>query len=247
MIIFQWAKRRTTLLNWIAAIAMLIAIGLIFYYAPVERTMGNVQRIFYFHVGAGWVAAVTFFTALIGGVVYLWRRQPIWDTLALASVEIGLVFMMINIVSGSIWGKPAWNTWWIWSPRLTSITIMWLVYIAYLVLRSAISDSEKQRRFSSVYVIAAFATVIVTYGSIRILRDIHPVMFGGAMESAQGMEQGLQEFEPGLQSMQMGITLTVTTLSFSLLYIAWLANRMRLQEAKDRLLGLKLQVLSRFS
>lgn len=247
MIIFQWAKRRTTLLNWVAAIAMLITIGLIFYYAPVERTMGNVQRIFYFHVGAGWVASVTFFTALVGGVVYLWRRQPIWDTLALASVEIGLVFMMINIVSGSIWGKPAWNTWWIWSPRLTSITIMWLVYIAYLVLRSAISDPEQQRRFSSVYVIAAFATVIVTYGSIRILRDIHPVMFGGAMESAQGMEQGLQEFEPGLQSMQMGITLTATTVSFSLLYIAWLANRLRLQASKDRLQGLKMQVLSRIS
>ncbi len=223
--------QRTFLWNSIAFVAMTISLGMIFIYAPNETTMGHVQRLFYFHVGSAWVASITFFVALICGTLYLWKPKPEFDAISLASVEIGVVFIMLTIISGSVWGKPAWNTWWLWSPRLTSITILWLVYIAYFMLRGAVIDMEKMRRFAAVYVIAAFVTVIVTYGSIRILRDIHPVMFGGALESAQGAEQGLQEFS-GLDSLRMVITLNVNVISFSLLYVAWLANRVRLEGMK---------------
>jgi heme exporter protein C len=203
--------------------------------------MGNVQRIFYFHVGAAWVAAVAYFMALVAGIMDLRRPSRTWDTVAMASVEIGLAFTTMTIVSGSIWGRPAWNTYWIWSPRLTSITVMWLVYVAYFMLRGAVEDEEKRGRFSAVYVIAGFVTVLITYLSIRFLRDIHPVLIGQASLEAEG----LQEFSSGLESAKMGITVTVATITFSLLYAAWLFNRLRLQRMLDEANELKMRVMAR--
>ncbi|MEM9774349.1 MAG: cytochrome c biogenesis protein CcsA [Chloroflexota bacterium] len=235
--------KRTSLWNWLSLVAMGILMLMIFFYAPTERTMGYVQRIFYFHVGTAWVAAVTFFVALVAGIMYLWKRWDNADLVSLASVEIGVAFVTMTIASGAIWGKPAWNTWWVWSPRLTSITILWLVYIAYFILRSAIDNDETRKRFSAVYVIAGFVTVIITYSSIRILRDIHPVMFGSSLESAQGMEQGLQEFS-GLDSTRMNQTLLVAVVAFSILYVAWMANRIKFEHMRSKLNSVRMRVLA---
>lgn len=232
-------------LNWGAVVALLVSMIMVFFYAPIERTMGNVQRIFYFHVGTAWVGAVAFFVALVCGVLYLRKPERKWDTIALASVEIGLVFLTITTAAGSVWGRPAWNTWWLWSPRLTLITIAWLTYAAYFMLRGAIEDEEKRGRFAAVYVIVAFVTIIMAYLSVRILRDIHPVVFGGTLESAQGAAEGLQDFAPGLESMRMGITLTVNVVAFSLVYLAWLANRIRLQYLMDEARELKMRIANR--
>ncbi len=229
------------ILNWTAVIAVILTLGVIFFYAPTERTMGNVQRIFYFHVGSAWVGAVAFFVALFGGVMYLWKSERRWDSLALASVEIGLVFLTMATVAGSVWGKPAWNTWWLWSPRLTLITIALLTYAAYFMLRGAIEDADRRARFAAVYVIVAFVTIIMAYISVRILRDIHPVVVGGVAESAQGAEEGLQEFS-GLDSARMGITLMTSTITYSIVYAAWLMNRIRLQRLSDAVDDLKMRV-----
>jgi heme exporter protein C len=238
-------NRWVRILNWAAVITLVIGLLAIFFYAPVERTMGNVQRIFYFHVGSAWVGSVAFFVALISGVLYLRRRQVKYDTYAVASVEIGLVFLTMAIVSGSVWGRPAWNTWWIWSPRLTLVTVAWLSYAAYFMLRGAIDDPDKRRRFSAVYVIVAFVTVILSYLSVRFLRDIHPVVFGGTLESAQGAAEGLQEFDgPGVEA-QMRSVLMLNVLAFSLLYSAWMVNRVRLQKMMDQAETLKVRVLQR--
>ncbi len=238
-------QKSIPILNIAAGLMMLILLFMVFFFAPDERTMGNVQRIFYFHVGSAWTAAVTFLIALVAGVLYLRRPSKTLDIISLASVEIGIVFTTMTIVSGSVWGRPAWNTFWIWSPRLTSITVMWLVYVAYLMLRGAIEDEDRRGRFAAVYVIAAFVTVIMTYISIRLLRDIHPVVFGGTLETAQGAEEGLQEIAPGLDSAKMGITLTVSVITFSLIYLAWLVNRINLQRMVDEAADLKSQVIAR--
>lgn len=232
--------RIVPILNWLAAIMIAVSLLVIFFYAPTETTMGNVQRIFYFHVGSAWVASVAFLVALLSGVAYLRNPARIWDTIAAGSVEIGLVFTTMTIVSGSIWGRPAWNTWWIWSPRLTSITVLWLVYVAYFMLRGAVEDEEKRGRFSAVYVIAGFVTVIITFLSIRLLRDIHPVLIGQSSEAAEG----LQEFS-GIDSMKMVITLNVSVLTFTVLYLAWLANRIRLQLTLNQVAELKNSVMAR--
>ncbi len=237
-------SRTIRILNIVSFIALAIALVMVFFYAPVERTMGNVQRIFYFHVGAAWVGSLAFLVAMVCGVLFLRRPEKKWDTMALASVEIGLVFISMAIVSGSIWGKPAWNTWWLWSPRLTMVTIMWLAYAAYFMLRGAIEDEERRGRFAAVYVIVSFVTVILTFASIRILRDIHPVVFGGTAESAQGAEQGLQEFS-GLDSMKMVITLNVTVIAYTLIFAAWLANRIQLQRLMDQVQMIKTRVAAR--
>lgn len=232
--------RLVPILNWAAGIMVAISLLVIFFYAPTEITMGNVQRIFYFHVGSAWVSALAFFVALLSGIAYLRNPSRTWDTIAVGSVEIGLVFTSMTIVSGSVWGRPAWNTWWIWSPRLTSITVLWLVYVAYFMLRGAIEDEEKKGRFSAVYVIAGFVTVIITFLSIRLFRDIHPVLIGESSAAAEG----LQEFS-GLDSTKMVISLNISVLTFSVLYIAWLANRLRLQKMVDEAADLKSRVMAR--
>lgn len=240
----NFLTKRSNLLNWLALGAMIFMLGMIFAYAPTEKSMGYVQLLFYFHVGSAWVASVTFFVALVCGVIYLWKRNPMMDVVSMASVEIGVAFVTMTIVSGSVWGKPAWNTWWEWSPRLTSITILWLVYIAYFVLRSSIDSEETKRRFSAVYVIAGFVTVILTYSSIRILRDIHPIMFGDALESAKGAEQGLQTFS-GLDSARMVITLNVAVVAFSILYVAWMANRIKFEQMRLKFNEVRMRILAR--
>jgi len=238
-------NRYARIFNWAAMIALAISLGIIFFYAPEERTMGNVQRIFYFHVGSAWVGAVAFFVALIAGVLYLRKPERKYDTVALASVEVGLVFLTMATIAGSVWGKPAWNTWWLWSPRLTLITVAWLTYAAYFMLRGAIEDEEKRGRFAAVYVIVAFVTIIMAYISVRILRDIHPVVFGGMADTAQGAEQGLQEFDQGVESMRMVISLNASVVTFTLIYAAWLTNRIRLQYMMDEARALKMRVAAR--
>jgi heme exporter protein C len=222
-------------LNWLAAIMMLVCLALIFFYAPTERTMGNVQRVFYFHVGSAWTASVAFFVALMSGIIYLIRPRKFWDMTALASVEIGLVLISMTIVGGSVWGRPAWNTWWVWSPRLTSVTVLWLVYAAYFMLRGAIEDPERRGRFSAVYAIASFVTVIITYYSIRLLRDIHPALIG-AGDGAMG-EQELTG--------KMVFTMIYSFISFSVLYAAWMLNRVRLEMLSEHAQAMKLRLMAR--
>jgi heme exporter protein C len=233
-------------MNITAVAAMAIALGSIFLYAPVEITMGNVQRLFYFHVGSAWVGAVAFFVALAGGLLYLRSNKRKYDTLAVAAVEVGLVFLTMAIVGGSFWGKPAWNTWWIWSARLTLVTVAWLVYAAYFMLRGAVEDDDKRARYAAVYAIIAFVTIILSYISIRIYRDIHPVVFGGTTEAAAGAAEGLQEFS-GLDSARMGITLLINVIAFTILGASWMLVRIRLQNLADYANSLKLQVASRLS
>lgn len=231
--------------NATAVVLLLLNLFMVFFYAPIELTMGNLHRILYFHVGSAWVGAVAMFVALVYGVLYLRRQDMRYDTIATASVEIGLVFLTMATAAGSIWGKPAWNTWWIWTPRLTLVVVAWLTYAAFFMLREAIEDEEKRARFSAVYLIIAFATIIMAYVSVRILRDIHPVVVGGTLESAQGGSKGESEFGSGVESMRMGLTMTMSTVAFTAVYISWLLNRVRLQYLTDTANRLKQQVALR--
>lgn len=159
----------------IGVVALVIcAIVAIFTRAPIERVMGEAQKIFYFHFGA----AMTMFLALtitaIAGVVYLARRNPKADAIAGASAELGLLFATIVLVTGSIWGRSAWNTWWNWEPRLTSMLVLWLIYAAYLVLRSS-TTGEARRRNASVFGIIASVMSPLVYFSINLWGSLlHP-------------------------------------------------------------------------
>jgi heme exporter protein C len=154
----------------------------IFFLVPEERTMHAIQRIFYFHVTSAWTAFVAFFIVCIAGIRYLMRRRPQDDWLAISAAEVGLAFTSVVLVTGPIWAKPVWGIWWTWDARLTSTFVLWLLFLAYLVLRTLVDDPERRAVVSAVYGIFAFLDVPLVYMSIRWWRTQHPqpVIAGGA-------------------------------------------------------------------
>jgi heme exporter protein C len=229
--------RLTTILNWAAVVMMMGGLAMVFLYAPRERTMGDVQRIFYFHLGAAWVGFFAFFVTMVGGVIYLWQGATRWDGVSSASAEIGTAFMTMAIVSGSLWARPAWNTWWTWDPRLTISAVQWLLYLAYFMLRAAIEGPGRRARFAAVYGIMAFVTVPLSFLSIRIWRTIHPVVVGseGGVSAAGGFNM----------TAQMRHTLFFCLAAFTVLYFTLLHHRLRLAWTQERVARLRQRVLNR--
>lgn len=224
----RWGTGKGSRLLYVfTGLAVLVAIYMAFLYAPTEATMGHVQRIFYWHVATAWVGFFAFFVTLLGSIVYLRTGRRKWDILASSSVEVGLTFSIIMTITGSIWAKPIWNTWWTWEPRLTSVTIMLLIYASYLLLRRMIDDPGRRARFAAVYGIAGFISVPITFMAIRWWRTIHPVIF----ES-----QGFNLTGPML------LTLIFCVLTFTLVYATLLVLRCRLEFMADMAAHLRSRV-----
>lgn len=233
-------SRWLTVLNVVTPVLIAAALILVFFFTPQERTMGEVQRIFYFHVPTAWVGFLAFLVTAIAGVAYLRTRAPHWDLVGRVSVEIGLVFAVMTVLSGSIWARPAWNTWWkADDPRLMTYTFMVLLYVAYLMLRSGMEDPERRMRFGAVYGIVAFISVPITFFSIRLLSvavgTLHPVLIGSNSPTAQG---GFDMTAP------MRVAFFFSLFSFTVLYFCFLGNRLRLERFRERVEQLKAQVLS---
>jgi heme exporter protein C len=195
--------------------------------------MGAVQKVFYFHVASGWVGMLSFLFAAIAGILYLIKKTKIWDLVGVAAVEIGIIFIFITIVTGSIWARPIWNTWWTWDPRLTTATIMELVYIAYIMLRQGIDDPERRSRFGAVYAIVGFISVPLTFFSIRIFRTIHPVVIAGSDPSAVGTFDMIPS---------MFQTMMVSIVGFSILFIDLVWHRIRLGKLANQVEELKFNI-----
>lgn len=223
------------ILNWVTAVLFAVALYMVLFYAPREAVMGDVQRVFYFHVAAGWVGALAFLVTAIAGGIYLARGERRWDLVALASVEIGVIFTFANIVSGAIWARPIWNTWWTWDPRLVTATVMELVYIAYLMLRQGIEDPDRRARFGAVYGIVGFLSVPLTFLSIRIFRTIHPVVIGSGDPTATGA------FD---MSPKMRVAFFFSLFTFTFVYITVLWHRLRLQRFSEKVEQMKMKILS---
>ena len=226
--------RLLSALDVMTLLFMAVATYMVFFYAPIERVMGPVQKVFYYHVAAGWVGMLAFAAAVVAGIAYLTSRKSIWDLVGLGAIEIGLTFMLINIITGSIWARPIWNTWWTWDPRLTTATIMELVYAAYLMLRQGIEDPDRRARFGAVYAIIGFISVPLTFFSIRIYRTIHPVVIGGADPTVNGSFS---------MTPAMGATFAVGLVAFSILFICLLWHRIRLGQLGARVEQMKLNVM----
>ena len=224
-----------TVLDTVTAVLFVAATAMVFFYAPEEAVMGQVQRVFYFHVSAGWVGMLGFLVAAIAGIAYLRSGRRDWDIVGLAAVEIGMVFAFINIVTGSIWARPIWNTWWTWDPRLTTATIMELIYAAYLMLRSGIEDPDRRARFGAVYAIVGFLSVPLTFFSARLFRTIHPVVIGTNEPGAQG---AFDMTPPMLQTFMFSLFV------FSVFFADLLWHRIRLGKLADRVEQLKLKTMS---
>jgi heme exporter protein C len=222
-------------LDIVTVVLLIIATYMVFFYAPTERVMGQVQRVFYFHVAAGWVGMLGFLVAAIAGGVYLVKGAHKWDIVSLSAVEIGMVFAFINVVTGSIWARPIWNTWWTWDPRLTTATIMLLIYAAYLLLRQGIEDPDRRARFGAVYAIVGFLSVPLTFFSARLFRTIHPVVIGSNQPGAEGT------FD---MTPLMTQTFMFSLLTFTFIFVVLLWHRVRLGRLADKVEELKLKTMS---
>lgn len=224
-----------TVLDVVSVTMLLVATAAVFFYAPLERVMGWVQKVFYFHVSAGWVGMVSFFVAAVAGVLFLIKKDNRYDRIEVAAVEIGIAFTLINVITGAIWARPIWNAWWTWDPRLTTATIMELVYFAYLMLRSGIEEPERRARFGAVYAIVGFLSVPLTFFSIRLFRTIHPVVIGSNDPGAAGA------FD---MTPMMTQTFMFSLLTFTVIFITLLWHRVRLGELSDKVEQLKLKLQS---
>jgi len=230
----QPKPRFLKILDTLTAILFLTAVGMVFFYAPMEAVMGQVQRVFYFHVSAAWVGMLGFLLAAIAGAIYLIKGDYKWDIVGLAAVEISLVFFLIAIISGSIWARPAWGTWWTLDPRLTTATVVELLYVAYLMLRQGIEDPERRARIGAVYTVLSFLSVPLTFISIRIFRTIHPVVIGSGDPNAQGEMNMTPE---------MLRTFMFSLLTFSFIFADLLWHRIRLGKLHEKVEQLKLKTM----
>ena len=219
-------------LDVVSLILLGISTYLALVFAPTEAVMGDVQRVFYFHIGTAWVGLLGFIFAAALGITYLVTKDLKWDILEVAAVEISVVFFFITIVLGSIWARPAWNTWWTWDPRLTTAAITELIYIAYFMLRQGIEDPDRRARFGAVYTLVGGVSAPITFMAIRLFRSIHPVVIGSANANQEKMNM----------TADMRVAFFFALFAFTIIFIDLFWNRIRLGRLQDKVEQLKLKV-----
>jgi heme exporter protein C len=166
-------SRVIRVLGALAGLGLVAGLIMAFGVAPREISQGNVQRIMYVHVPAVWVAYLAFAAVWAASIVYLTTRASGADRLAHASAEVGVLFLGLNIATGSIWGKPTWGTWWTWDARLTSVTVVFLIYVGYLLLRRMIDDRERAARYAAVLGILGAPNIYLVHVSVQWWRTLH--------------------------------------------------------------------------
>jgi len=196
---------------------MIVALYMAFLGAPREKTMGDLQRIFYFHVPSGITGLTAFAVNFVASVMFLIKKDRRWDNLALSAAEIGVMFVSIVLVTGPIWAKPVWFVWWTWSPRLTSSLILWMLYVAYLLVRNYVPDPDRRATMSAVFGIVAFLDAPIVWFSIRWWRDIHPSPM----------------LETGGLSPAMRPALWTCWAAFQILFICLIRRRFYLESARN--------------
>jgi heme exporter protein C len=223
----------------IGAGAFLIATVLLTFF--VARTAdpamgGTLQRIFYFHVPSAWVAYLAFAITFVGSIAYLRTASRRWDLLAHASAEIGVVFISLVLITGPIWAKPVWGTWWEWDARLTSALVMWLTYVGYLFVRSFGEDPARAGRLAAIVGIAGFVNVPIVHFSVRWWRTLHP----------QGPTIANPAETSGFEGPEL-LTFFVALVAFTLLFSWLLSLRMQIGRLSDEIEAIEVQAQSRES
>ena len=194
---------RNSILLGLGFALMIAALYMVFVYVPTEKHTGIIQRIFYFHVPVAWVSFLAFFVTFIASILYLWKREIKWDTVACASAEVGVIFTTLVLITGPIWAKPAWGIWWTWDARLTTSLVLWLIYIAYLLVRRLATEPSQGARYGAVIGVVGFIDVPIVFLTVNLWRTQHPTMI---------------IFEEGLIP-PMLMTLLVCLAAFTVLYV----------------------------
>jgi heme exporter protein C len=182
---------RSTLLAgyWAVTAALTVAAGVATYLAPVEATMGVIQKVFYLHLPAAVCTALACLATFVASIGFLARRRMWWDDLAAAAARVAVQLCTVVLLTGMIWGKVAWGQWWTWSPRLVFVLVLWLLYVVYLLVRASVESAERRAAIAAAYGLLAFLDVPLVWFSVKLLPDIHPihVTLAGPMRVALGV------------------------------------------------------------
>ena len=192
----------------LSLLGMMVSIWMIFLYAPTDAVQGQPQRIFYFHVPLAWLGMLGFVIVAMAGTGYLVKKDERWDWAARASAESGAFFITLALITGSIWGKTIWGTWWTWDARLTTTLILWFIYIGYLMLRSYMGRTHASARAGAVLAIIGIIDVPIIYESVNWWRTLHPPA-----------QVGVQDALPSSVVLTLMVSLATFTLLFSFLVI----------------------------
>lgn len=222
------------LLYWISLAFMLVAMNLIFLYAPTEKMEGVIQRVMYFHIPCAWLAFFAFFVVFVASILFLWKKDRKWDVIAHSSAEIGIIFCSLVLITGPIWAKPIWGAWWTWDARLTSTLILWLIYMGYLMLRAHAEAGSQRARYAAVLGIIGFLDVPIIHFSVIKWRTFHPQP--KMLNMKEGIASGMDP--------SMAWTLMVSLVAFTLLYFLLMNQRIKIERMKDEVLYLKHRVFS---
>ncbi len=190
-------------LGGLAFVAIMTAIPMAFLYAQTDVVQGPAQRIFYFHVPIASVGMFAFVVMAFTSIMYLWKRDERWDWAARASAEIGTVFITLTLITGSIWGRTTWGTWWSWDPKLTASLVLWFMYISYLMVRSYMGRTSASANAGAVIAIIGVFDVPIIYEAVNLWRGLHPAAQVGV---------------PGALPSDVVLTLMVALAGFALLY-----------------------------
>ena len=202
---------------------VLLVLWQVFFWVSTERTMGVVQRIFYVHVPAAWVAFFSFGIVAICSAVYLWLKDDRLDMAALSAAEGGMLFTTIVLLTGPLWGRIAWGTWWTWEPRLTLTLLLWFIYLGYFLVRSSTDNSERGKRFAAVVGIVGALDIPLIHLSVQFFRSLHPAPV---------------VMKPGRPSLpgDMLTTLFTGLAAFTFIFLAFFLFRYGLERMKQALI-----------
>jgi heme exporter protein C len=167
-------RRTLTVLFFFLLVLVPLDFFLIFKVAPTEKIMGDVQRIFYLHVALAISSYLAFTGVFVASIMYLWKKNLFWDTIAYSCAEIGVLFSTLVLITGSLWARPIWNAWWAWDPRLVTMFILWFIYVGYFLLRKGIADWTKRAQYSAVIGIIGFLDIPVVRLATKWWRSVHP-------------------------------------------------------------------------
>ena len=208
-----------------SALLMATTLYLVYFWAPTEQNLGVSQRIFYFHVPLGWIGMVSIIVVAIASLLHLITGRQRWDDLAYSTAELGVIYASLILVTGAIWGKPAWGVWWTWDPKLTTTLALWFIYVAYLMIRAYGPMGSQGKRFASVIALIGAIDAPIIYMASIWWRTAHPALnIGPAASDAEA-----------LGSSRIYMTLLVSVVTFTVMYIALLTERYAMRKSESDL------------
>ena len=215
-------RKRSTVRNvflGISSILMILTLYMIFLYVPVEKEMGVVQKIFYLMVPMGWLALLSFLIVFIGSIFYLINKDSKWDVLAHSSATIGILFTALALLIGAIWAKPVWGVWWTWEARLTATLVLFMLYVAYFMVRSFTPDEARGATFAAVIGIVGFIDIPIIALATTLWRGMHPggIIFAGGLAPS------------------MLLTLIISLITFTFFYFLLLMQQISLKNDENQL------------